>query len=106
MKRIIWGAVAATTIALIGIVGGAYYYLTINTDKLTSEKISWRAKIYLKKAFGGVPELSWIELLKMTAHEGGFSLGSVCEWGQSVDAALVNPYISRRGSGSRRSPIP
>ena len=56
--------------------------------------ISWRVQIYLKKAYGAVPELSWIELLKITTQKGGFSLSNVFELGQSVDAALVNPYIS------------
>ena len=95
MKRILWGALAATTIVLIGSIGGTYYFIKASTAKPIAEIISWRAQIYLRKASGGIPELSWIELLKMTTHEGGFSLGKVIAWGQSVDAALANPYTSR-----------
>ena len=95
MKRIVWGAVAATTIVLIGFVAGTYYYyLKANAVKPFSEIISWRVQIFLKKAYGAVPELSWIELLKITTQKGGFSLSNVFELGQSVDAALVNPYVS------------
>ena len=98
MKRIVWGAVV-TTVALIGIVvGGAYYYLEVNAVKPISENwpaISWRAQIYLKKAYGGIPELSWSELVKATTQQGGFTLQKVITWGQSVDAALINPYTSR-----------
>src|SRR5436305_10328619 len=41
MKRILWKAALATIIVFIGIVGGAYYYLEINTVKPISE--SWPA---------------------------------------------------------------
>ena len=95
MKRILWTVAVAMIIALIGIVGGAYYYLKFNTVKPISESaISWRAQIYLMKAEGKVPELSWTELLKMTRQEGGFGLAQVNALGQSVEAALSNPYTS------------
>jgi alcohol dehydrogenase (cytochrome c) len=97
IKRIIWGVVG-TTIVLIGIVvGGAYHYLEADDVKFIPENwpaISWRVQIYLKKAYGGIPELSWTELLKMTTQQGGFSLQRAVTWDQSVDAALTNPYIS------------
>jgi alcohol dehydrogenase (cytochrome c) len=95
MKRILWRVLVATTIVLIGSIGGIYYFVTASAVKPIPDSISWRAKIFLKKAYGGIPELSWMELLKMTAHEGGFSLGMVSAWGQSVDAALVNPFAHR-----------
>jgi alcohol dehydrogenase (cytochrome c) len=92
MNRIVWGALAVTTIVLIGFVGGTYYYVYTSTTKPISEGISWRAKIFLKKAYGGIPELSWMELLKMTARERGFALARMSAFGQSMDAALVNPF--------------
>ena len=97
MKRSVWGGVA-TIVGVIGLIGGAYYFLKVHTVQPISESwpaVSWRAQIFLKKAYGGIPELSWTELSKMTAHEGGFSLRSVIAWGHSVNAALVNPYTSR-----------
>jgi alcohol dehydrogenase (cytochrome c) len=98
MKRIVWIAAVATTIVLIGSFGGGYYYYRAHTVKPLSDawpQISWRAQIYLKKALGGIPELSWAELLRMTAEEHGFGLSRVISWGQSVDAALDSPYASR-----------
>jgi alcohol dehydrogenase (cytochrome c) len=98
MKRIIWIAAVATTIVFVGLIGGAYYYYKAHTIKPISEAwpaISWRAQICLKKALGGIPQLSWVELLKMTADEHGFGLSRVIDWGTSPDAVLNSPYNSR-----------
>ena len=92
MRRILWRVLVATTIVLIGSIGGIYYFVTASTVKPVPDGISWRANIFLKKAYGGIPELSWMELWKMIAHEGGFSLGMVSAGGLSLDAALVNPF--------------
>ena len=73
-------AKVVTIVGIIGIIGGCYFFLRINTVKPISESwpaMSWRLQIFLKKAVGGIPELSWTELSKMTAHEGGFSLYNV-----------------------------
>jgi len=103
MMRTVWKKAAATTfaliafIALIGVVGVAYYHLEVNPAKSFSEikfAISWRAQIFLRKASGQVPELSWSELLKMTTHQGGFLLANVMGFGQSVNRAVTNPYDS------------
>jgi alcohol dehydrogenase (cytochrome c) len=98
VKRFVWIAAIATTIVLIGSVGGAYYYYRAHTVRPLSDawpQISWRARIYLKKVLGGTPELSWAELLRMTAEEHGFGLNRVIAWGQSVDATLASPYNNR-----------
>ena len=111
MKRTVWKAVATTFvviafIALIGVGGVAYYHLEINPNKPISEisfAISWRAQIYLRKVTGRVPEVSWTELLKMTMLQGGFHLGNVIVFAQTVNAAVDNPYTSRedREAGGR-----
>ena len=100
MKRIVWKAGLAAVIAVVGIVGGGFYYwLEGHSARPISESwpdISWRAQIYLMKAFGRVPELSWTELLRTTLPNGrGFYLKNVIAIGQSVDAVLSNPYTSR-----------
>jgi alcohol dehydrogenase (cytochrome c) len=99
MKRIAWTVVVVTIIALIATAGGAYYfYLRVNASGSVSEPwsaLSWRAQIFLLKAYGRIPELSWTELLKMTKQPGGFSLKYMVTYGQSVDAALSNPYTAR-----------
>jgi len=70
MKRTIWKVMVATPftfialVVLIGRVGGAYYHLKVNSEKPISEiwsTFSWRAQIYLNKASGQIPELSWSE---------------------------------------------
>jgi len=99
VRRLVWIAAIAMTIVLIGSIGGAYHYYRSHTDRPLSDawpQISWRAQIYLKKAFGGIPELSWAELLRMTAEEHGFGLHNVIGSGQSVDATLTSPYTSRQ----------
>jgi alcohol dehydrogenase (cytochrome c) len=98
VKRFAWVAAIATTIVLIGSVGGTYYYYRAHTVRPLSDvwpQISWRAQIYSRKALGEIPELSWAELLRMTAEERGFGLSQVIAWGQSVDATLTSPYTSR-----------
>lgn len=98
MKRIVFAVVLAALISLVGIGFGAVYYVSINTNKTKSEilsEISWRAQIYLMKAEGRVPQLSWAELFRITLHQGGFDLRNALILGQSVVAALSNPYTSR-----------
>ena len=96
----LWKTGLAAVIAVVGIVGGGFYYwLEGHSARPISESwldISWRAQIYLMKAFGRVPELSWTELLRTTLPNGrGFYLKNVIAIGQSVDAVLSNPYTSR-----------
>jgi hypothetical protein len=65
----------AASIAVFAVVGGAYYWLEVHSVTPNSESwpsISCRAQIYLAKAFGRVPELSWSELLRTTSHQGDF----------------------------------
>ena len=57
----------------------------------TSEKILWRARIYERKAIGGLPDLTWSELWQMTRHQGGFGLENVA-LGVSPDGSVLNPY--------------
>ena len=98
MKRIGWKAGLATIITVVGIVGGGYYWLTGHSVQPILESwpdISWRAEIYLMKAVGRVPELSWTELLRTTWPKGGFYLKDVIATGQSVNAVLSNPYTTR-----------
>jgi alcohol dehydrogenase (cytochrome c) len=92
----VWKSAVATIVVLIGIVAGGYYYLK-NTVSPTSQSLPTAifrvAQIYLMKAYGKVPELSWAELWKVTSP--GFGLTNMIALGQSIDAALNNPYSSR-----------
>src|SRR5271156_2657761 len=96
-KRTVWKAVVATflLISLIGVAG--YYHFSVSPERPISDiwsVISWRTQIYLKKAYGQVPELSWTEIWQMVNHQGGFRLGDVLVKAESVNAAVRNPYIS------------
>jgi alcohol dehydrogenase (cytochrome c) len=97
MNRVGWRGFVATIVAFIMIAGGAFYYFRFNSGKPPSEiwsGVSWRAQLYLRKASGRLPELSWIDLYKTTVEPGGFSLKDAVTFGQSVRAALTNPYTS------------
>ena len=97
MRRNIRIALAGGLIALVGIVAGAgYLYFKIDSrqQNTTFSGISWRARLYLRKAEGRLPELSWSELLRMTSQKGGFGLADMFKFGQGVNAAVSNPYSS------------
>jgi alcohol dehydrogenase (cytochrome c) len=63
----------------------------------------WRIKFYIKKATGGVPDLSWYEviqgtwpgnILKGTWPGSGFIRGAMVTDGRGLDAGVENPLIS------------
>jgi alcohol dehydrogenase (cytochrome c) len=82
-------------VLLIGTIGGAalygyagYWKSVLDLESASNER-SWnallcRAHIYLQKARGGVPELSWTELGELTLHRDWF----VCTDGTSLEAQL------------------
>src|SRR5215831_8729242 len=60
-------------------------------NALTYRTISWRLSLYLRKATGGIPELSWYELWEMTRARGGYGLQAFAVGEQALDASVVNP---------------
>src|SRR5262249_53829550 len=56
------------------------------------ESTRWRLSLVGRKLVGNLPELSWGELLHMTAPGSGYSLKTVVTEGRSVDAAIENPF--------------
>ena len=85
--------VFSAAVLLIGTIGAAalhwhlgYWRSVLGLQSASNERI-WdallcRAHIYLHKAQGGVPELSWSELAEVTLHRGWF----VCTGGTSLEA--------------------
>ena len=70
------------------------------------DHIAWRARLYLLKAQGGVPEISWTELWELTRPYGGFVgyVGNTVKSGQSLAAGLsYSQYASDsdREAGAR-----
>ncbi len=96
MKRTLGGIAIVAAFVLILSTYGAIRLS--NAGKSPSELLrvlSWRIQIYLMKARGDVPELSWGDLWAMTSIEGGFGLEDVIKVGISVPAAVSNPYVRR-----------
>ena len=87
------------TILVVIFVGVATFFVGIGpiinqtVDRQASWRaFSWRAQLYLRKATGNVPDLSWAELWEMTRQPGGFSLEYMFTHGTSLEGALANPY--------------
>lgn len=60
-------------------------------DERISQKIWWRARLFARKATGGVPDLTWADLWEMTRHRGGFGL-EMSGMGVSAGGSVLNPY--------------
>lgn len=60
----------------------------------TWNKLTWRVRLFTRKAEGGIPYLSWKELWQMARHRGGFGLNAVAD-GLSLDEGITNPYITK-----------
>lgn len=58
-------------------------------------RIAWRAEFYFRKATGGVPELSWAEIVHGTWPTTDFIDTIKLAEGESLDAAIFNPNVSR-----------
>jgi alcohol dehydrogenase (cytochrome c) len=72
-------------------------------EERVAHELYWRFKFYLQKATGGVPGLSWSEViqgtwpgtvLKGTWPGSGFIRGSMVTDGRSLDAGVENPLVS------------
>jgi alcohol dehydrogenase (cytochrome c) len=89
---------AATSLILIGLCAFALYWLLSNqkSDKLWAA-MSCRAGLYLDKAEGKVPDLSWFEIWALSQPRMGFD----CVEGTSWDSALK--FSSIAGPEDRRA---
>jgi alcohol dehydrogenase (cytochrome c) len=58
------------------------------------DAVAWRAQLLVRKARGGIPDLSWHELAKMSAVQGGFGLESLIREGRGADGSVKNPYVA------------
>jgi alcohol dehydrogenase (cytochrome c) len=87
----------AAILALLAVVlaAGTWFAVRLQSRLPAADaghKVWWRAKLFSRKAIGGVPELGWSELWRMTSHEGGFGLERFVAWGSSLNYAVGNPY--------------
>lgn len=83
---------------IVGLMTGATFILkSLDSlasvpDGLTWKRVSWRTHLFIRKAEGDVPDLSWRELWFMTHVRGGFALEEFVKLGSSLDGAVMNPY--------------
>jgi alcohol dehydrogenase (cytochrome c) len=92
-------AVLSLMVIALGVtIGGAFYWKAFSRTHEPphgpiSEKITWRVRLFARKATGGIPQLSWRELWQMARHQGGFGLEDL-ERGVSLDGSVRNAYDS------------
>jgi alcohol dehydrogenase (cytochrome c) len=92
-----WLAIVVAVL-LVGAIGLAAFDIKSlpGVNSATTEKIwhsvYWRALVYIRKAKGAIPELSWSELWELTQLGAGFD--SRFAEGRSLDASVTNPYIT------------
>jgi len=60
----------------------------------TWETVTWRAELFLRKASGQIPDLSWRELWWMTHVRGGFGMEGAFKGGYSLEGTVTNPFVS------------
>ena len=99
--------VVTIVIFLLGSLATAYWMHRARWDFTAGQNlwksVSWRTQLYLRKAEGDIPDLSWPELWEITRTKGGFALEHAISEGKSVEAGITNPYVSRddHEAGSR-----
>jgi alcohol dehydrogenase (cytochrome c) len=84
----------SSVVLFIGLL--AIFYLRPALMGKIWEAASWRAELYLLKAEGYVPEISWNELVRMTLPGSKFQLSLIVTGGVSLNAAIRNPYDTRK----------
>jgi len=89
---------AVALVALAGIAPANNYWKVNTVTNSTSgrglwDAAAWRTRLYLRKATGALPELTWGQLWELTSEPGGFALESVIKEGRSVGGAMTNPYV-------------
>jgi hypothetical protein len=97
--------VAAITVASLVLAPKVLWFFAPNSlREISQERVAhelyWRVQFYIRKATGGVPDLSWAEVIKGTwpgtVLEGtwpgsGFIMESTITDGRSLEAAVENP---------------
>src|SRR5579871_4734324 len=59
----------------------------------TPEKVTWRIRLFARKASGHIPDLSWRELWFMARQRGGFGMEFLVE-GFSPEGSIRNPFVT------------
>lgn len=89
--------ISVVTLLTLVVVGGAVETgLKLKSRKslqsVTWQMVSWRLRLFVHKAEGDIPELSWHELWFMVQARGGFGMEGFVKQGFSLKGTVVNPY--------------
>jgi alcohol dehydrogenase (cytochrome c) len=93
-KRVrVWGLLAVISISMAAVFYGTSLLRARSISiRDVPSMVTWRARLYVRKATGRVPELSWSELWQMSLHRGGFNLDTTVQSDISLSGGLVNSY--------------
>jgi alcohol dehydrogenase (cytochrome c) len=102
-----WSAVALALVVCAG--GGAllYWKYSGRLGSATNDEVwratLWRVQVFMRKARGDVPDLTWNELWHMARVRGAFGLGDSVKDGKSLEGSIGNAYVSDddRKAGAR-----
>lgn len=92
--------VVVASVAVIGVAVWATFKLrSLNPqysvpNGWTWKAATWRVALFVRKAEGAIPDLSWHELWFMMQSRGGFGLEGFLGQAFSLDGTVVNPYIT------------
>jgi alcohol dehydrogenase (cytochrome c) len=91
--------VAVVAVVVIGVTGATFKLKSLNSPNSgangwTWGTVSWRALLFVRKAEGDIPDLSWGDLWFMTHVRGGFGLEDFVGRGLSLEGTIVNPYVT------------
>ena len=90
--------VVTIVILLLGSLATAYWMYRAKADLTPSQNIwrsvSWRLQLYLSKAEGDIPDLSWSELWDMTRTGGHFGLDDLITRNMGLEGGLRNPFVT------------
>jgi len=89
---IVVGAVGVLLIT--GIAVAAIVTLKSGSKDWTANAVEWRARLFVRKVEGDIPELSWRDLWFMVHVRGGFGLEDFVRLGYSPEGTVLNPFRS------------
>jgi alcohol dehydrogenase (cytochrome c) len=109
-KWVTWGLLVPIAVAALALVLAPRMLWSFAPDSVraipqeqVAHEFYWRLQFYIKKATGGVPDLSWAEViqgtwpgtvLRGTWPGSGFIRGSMIADGRGLDAGVENPLVS------------
>jgi alcohol dehydrogenase (cytochrome c) len=95
-KRLRWVSAVISVILAGVIVSVAFKFESLQSlfpSGWSWKAFSWRAQLFVRKAEGDIPDLSWRELWFMAHARGGFGLEGFVHLGSSLEGTVVSPCV-------------